>query len=226
MFYLNYVTGKETAYSIYSSLILSLFLGIIIFIALIRYPKILAGKKAERIDKNLVFALKDLLLQINSGVNFYNAIVNIGKSNYGLISKELTKVAREIKAGKPVEKALEVLAIQTGSDYLKKTIWQIVNSLRSGSSLKGALKNIINELVDEQKGKIKNYTHELNLWSLIYMLFAVAIPTIGAVMLIILSGFAGVGINKATFVSFVVLTFIAQIIIIGFIKTRRPIVNL
>ena len=143
--------------------------------------------RAELIEKNLVFALKDLSIQITSGVPTYNAFVNVAKSNYGSISKEFENIAKNVNSSVPLSKALEESAIKSGSEYYKKTMWQLINTMRAGASLKGALKTIINELSLDQKTKIKSYAQELNLWSLIYLLFAVAIPTIGLTLIIILS---------------------------------------
>ena len=198
---------------------------ILFFILLLRYPKIIAGKKAEQIDRHLLFALKDLLLQISSGVSLYNAIINVATSGYGIVSDEFKKVAKNVKTGMALNTALERLAVESSSEYMRRTIWQIVNTLKAGASLKGALQSIISELAVTQHTKIKNYSQELNLWSLIYMLFAVAIPTIGSTMLVILSSFAGIGVSKGTFIVFIVFCFFIQIALIGFVKTRRPAVN-
>lgn len=198
---------------------------VLFFILLLRYPKIIAGKKAEQIDKHLLFALKDLLLQISSGVSLYNAIINVANSGYGIVSDEFKKVAKNVKTGMALNTALERLAVESSSEYMRRTIWQVVNTLKAGASLKGALQNIISELAVTQHTKIKNYSQELNLWSLIYMLFAVAIPTIGSTMLVILSSFAGIGVSKGTFIVFIVFCFFIQIALIGFVKTRRPVVN-
>jgi flagellar protein FlaJ len=200
--------------------------SILIFMLLARYPMILAKKKAELLEKNLVFALKDILLQINAGISLYNALINISKANYGLISLEFEKVTKQVNTGKPMENALEELAIRSESEYLRKTVWQVVNALRAGASLKGALNSIITNLTAEQKTKIRDFAKELNLWSLIYMLFAVAVPSIGATMMVILSSFAGMGITKEFFITFIIICVFVQIIIIGLIKARRPLVHI
>ncbi len=227
LFVLSYkVQMKDIAGSLMISLSSSLGIFILILFALVRYPKIIAGKKAEQIDKNLIFALKDLLLQISSGVSLYNALVNISKAGYGTSSYEFEKVAKAVSTGQSMEKALERLAIESKSEYLRRTSWQLINTLKAGASLKGALRSIIDDLTVDQRAKIRDYAHELNLWSLVYMLFAVAIPTIGSTLLVILSSFAAVGLTKSSFILFLVLCFFVQYVLIGFIRARRPIVNI
>jgi flagellar protein FlaJ len=224
--FLIFSQGNDIFISILQGLGYSLLILVLFLLLFLRYPKILAGKKSEQVDRNLIFALKDLLLQVSSGVSLYDAIVNISKENYGLASKEFEFVAKEVHAGISMEKALEKLAVRSNSEFMRRTVWQLVNTLHAGASLKGALRNIINEITAEKKSKISDFAHELNLWSLLYMVFAVAVPTIGVTMLIILSSFAGFGITKVMFIFFLVLCFLIQVILIGFVKSRRPVVNI
>lgn len=224
LLFLYIMQGKETYAVLAQSFAYALFIFAIILYILMRYPKIIAGKKAELIDKYLIFALKDLRLQIGSGVPFYNALVNVSKAGYGQASIEIEKAAKAINTGTPTREALEKMALESKSEFLRRIIWQLINTLKAGASLKGALDTIIRNLTLEQQDKIKKYAHELNLWILVYMLFAVAVPTIGATLLVILSSFAGFGVTKQFFIFFVVMCFIIQVILIGFIKTRRPVV--
>jgi archaeal flagellar protein FlaJ len=227
LFYVLFLTqGKSIQLVTFQSLGYSILIFLLFLYTIIKYPSILAGKKAERIDKHLIFALKDLLLQITSGVTLHNGLVNVSKAGYGQASLEFKKVVQEVNAGMPMDRALEKMAVESRSDFLKRTTWQLINSIKAGSSLKGTLRNLIDDLNDDQKDKIKRYSAELNLWGLLYMLFAVAVPTIGATMLIILSSFAGYGITKEIFIFFIVICFIIQIVLIGFVKTRRPIANI
>ena len=195
------------------------------FIIFINYPSILKKKKASEIDKNLMFAVKDLLLHTSAGSSFFEAMYNISKSNYGEVSKEFTKVVKKINTNTPTLEALEILANSIESDYLKKVLWQLINTLKAGGDLKQSLDAIVNDLVTMQRSNIVGYANELNLWSLIYMLFAVAAPTIGMTMMIILSSFADVGINETVIIIFIGITIIIQLIIILLIKSRRPTVE-
>lgn len=195
-------------------------------LVLFRYPNIQAGKIGEQIDKNLVYGLKDLLLQISSGITLNQAISNVAQSNYGQISLEFSKISKTVKTGTPMIKALEEAALTTKSQFMKRTVWQMVNSIKAGTNIKGALKTVIEELITEQQNSIKNYAKELNLWTLIYMLFAVAIPSIGGTLLIVLSSFAGAGLSKSSFILFLIMGFLIQIALIEFIKSRRPVINI
>jgi len=216
--------GKEIRESLSISLGINAGFTLLLLVVLLRYPKIMAGKKGERINKYLVFGLKDLLLQVGAGVSLYNGLVNVSRAGYGQVSLEFEQVAKNITTGMPMNTALERMALQSNSDFLKRTTWQLINTLKAGASVKTALRTIIDDLTAEQRRKIADYARELNLWTLVYMIFAVAVPTIGSVMLVILSSFAGLGVTKGMFIAFLVLLAFVQYALIGFVKTRRPMV--
>lgn len=228
LFFLIYyaVQMKQLLDSLLNSLLPGFGVGFIMLILMMKYPSILSRKKAERVDKNFVFALKDLLLQLNSGVSLYNAFVNVSNADYGEVSAEFRKIVRHVKTGLSFEKSLETLAIETRSEFLKRTMWQMLNAIKAGGSMKGTLHALISELTSSQRTKIRNYAQELNVWTLAYMMFAVAIPTIGITFLIILSSFAGMGVTELSMLGFVATVFFIQFAIIGLIKSRRPVLEM
>ena len=198
---------------------------LLVLLLFIRYPHILAGKRSEAVERYLIFALKEVLLQVSSGISLYTAILNISKQKYGAVSDEFGIVARDVNAGMPLEKAFERLALRTTSPFLQRTVWQLVNGMRAGSAQQGVLRVVINDATVEKRTKIRDFAQELNLWGLLYMTFAVAVPSIGMTMMIILSTFGGAGVTASLFIFFIVGCFIIQFALIGFIKTRRPVVS-
>ncbi|MEK6954023.1 MAG: type II secretion system F family protein [Candidatus Micrarchaeota archaeon] len=189
------------------------------------YPKVEARKIADNVDRDLIYALKDMELQISSGVPLYDAMANVARADYGRVSKEFEITVREIAAGGAEDRALEKMAGRTESEFMRKTIWQMLTSLRAGSSLEGALRSTIETLNNYQRAQIKGFSGELNVLTLVYMIFAVAIPGLGSTLLIVLSSFGGVQVNELFYVSLISLCFFIQMIIIGFIKNRRPAVH-
>ncbi len=212
LFYLRdeFVTPKNT----YMSIGLGLMFSAIFFVLHIIYPGIIANKYAAGIDQSLMFALKSMLIQVTSGVSLFNAMVNVSKSNYGTVSKEFDNVVREINAGESEAKALEKLALRTKSEYLKKTSWQLLTSLRSGASLKGALATVVESLNNQQIRAIKDYAGELNLWILLYLLLAAAIPTLGVTFLVIMSAMAGISIGVEALAFIIIMAASMQVVLI------------
>lgn len=200
--------------------------GVLIFMVILLfqliYPKVAARKVAERVDRELIFALKDMYVQINSGVSLFDAMCNISKADYGYVSKEFEEAVRGISAGDSEEEALEKLALKTKSEYFKKALWQLITAMRSGASTAGALRSVIDVLIGYQHRMIKNYCSELNFWILMFMLIAATIPTLGITLSVILSTFGSAGITPALFINFIAVSFIIQAVMIGFLKSRRP----
>ncbi|MFW5746189.1 MAG: type II secretion system F family protein [Nanoarchaeota archaeon] len=197
----------------------------LLMLVLLRMPAIQARTKAEECDKYLLYALKDVVLQISSGRTLYETIRDIGNAGYSSVSEEFARTARKIESGVPLREALEGMANSTDSAYLRKASLQMINSLRAGADLRSTLDSIILELNEAQKSKIMNYARELNLWSLVYMMFAVAIPTIGSTMMVILSTFAGFGVSRQLFLMFIGICFVIQFTLMNFVKARRPVVQ-
>ncbi len=186
------------------------------------YPGIRTRTFAGNMDRDLAFALKDILVQVESGIPLYEAMVNISHSNYGLVSSEFNSVVKEISAGMSESTALQKMALKTKSDYFKKALWQLISALESGASLGPALRSVIETLETYQRKSIKDYSGSLNFIVLIYMLGAAAVPSMGITFLIVLSAFGGIGISEATVAGVVVGSLILQLVLIGFVKSGRP----
>lgn len=186
------------------------------------YPGIMAKSYAAGIDRSLIFALKSMLIQISSGISLYDSMVNVSRAKYGTVSKEFKNVVQDISAGESEASALEKLALKTKSEHLKKTSWQLLSSLRSGASLEGALGSVVETLTNYQRRAIRNYASELNLWILMYLLFAAAIPTLGITFLVVLGALGGTVIEPMNIITIAVAAFLVQVVLIGFVKTRIP----
>jgi pilus assembly protein TadC len=186
------------------------------------YPKIQAKKIGEMIDKDLVFALKDMVLHVTSGVSLYDGVKEISNAGYGFVSDEFKEVIVDVEKGMSFDEALENLALRTDSEFTKRIMWQLVNAMRAGSSIENALVTFVDSLVEYQERQIKNYTAELNMFTLMYLLFAVAIPSMGLTVLVIMSAFAGMGLNQYTFIVLVAVCVALQVVMISMVEGRRP----
>ena len=88
VFLLLYVLGADTNRTILLSTIVGTIILLLLFFVLLFYPGILAGKKSELIEKDLIYALKDMLLEVSAGASLYDAIVGTTKADYGAVSTE------------------------------------------------------------------------------------------------------------------------------------------
>jgi len=220
-FSMAYLTGE-----IRESLLVGFGAGLVLFvmmlIVILRYPKIISGKESEQVDKDLVYALKDLLLSISSGLSMFTALTLVSRGSYGYVSKDIRRVISQVNTGVPLEDALEELAISTPSEHFQNALWQIINTSKSGAGVEGVIRSLVDNLVAEQRSNIQKYSNELNVLTLMYMLAAVAIPTIITTLMIILNAFVSVGASDIMFIVLIIISFFVQLTIIGFVKSRRP----
>jgi flagellar protein FlaJ len=195
-----------------------------VFINQVNYPKIFASNKTRNIEKNLIPVLQDMMVQLSSGVPIFRIMMNISSSDYGEVSKEFSKMTKEINSGIPQIEAIEKYGKISTSEYFKRVLWQISNGMRAGSDMNIVIKEGIKRLSDEQAIQIQAYGSKLNPIVMFYMLLAVIIPSLGITFLIILSSMLNLEkiiVQLIFFLIFGVVVFI-QIMFLGLIKSRRP----
>ncbi len=197
-------------------------LGVLFFVILYFYPKIIAGKIGNITDSELLFALNDILVQVKANVDLYKALVNVVEGDYGFVSDELQDVVDAVESGNSMVNALKKLALTTNSNFMKRIAWQLTNSIKSGSDAVRVIRSLIEELESYYHALISNYTKELNVLTLVYLTLAVVAPTIGITVMIILSSFGGLSLNPQMITTIIALLITVQPIIIGFINSRRP----
>ncbi len=186
------------------------------------YPKIAATQIASMVDQELIFALRTMLIQLTSGMSLFQSIKAISKANYGQVSSEFDDVIKDMSTGMSETTALEKLAFRTKSEILKKSIWQIVTTMKSGGSIVGALNAQVEALVVQQADTIKAYAAELNLWTLVYLIVAAAMPSLGVTFLVIASTISSGSIGKEAVILIVLLSMTTQIMLIMLVRAKVP----
>src|SRR6185436_7949366 len=101
------------------ALSLTLLISFFIFIVQMIYPKIYATRKQKNVEKNLIPALTDMLVQLNSGIPPFSIMVNISSSDYGALSAEFKKAIKKINAGYPEGEVLEELGEKNTSVFFR-----------------------------------------------------------------------------------------------------------
>ena len=149
----------------------------------------LIRKRIRAIEKNLMPALQNILIQLNSGVPAFNILVNISSGKYGDLSKEFGKAVREINAGKSQVDALEEMATNNPSMLFRRAIWQLVNGMKAGGDISAVMAEIINALNEQQMIQIQNYGAQLSPLAMFYMLMAVIVPSLSVTFIIVIASF-------------------------------------
>lgn len=210
--------------SLLISIIISIPIIIFLFAQQILYPKIRAGKKIVDVERNLLPALQDMLVQLNSGIPLFRVIVDISTKDYGEISKKFANAVNEINVGVPQIDVLEEMASKSSSLYLRKAIWQIVNGMKTGANTTIVLKEVISSLSEEQLIQVQRYASQLNPLVMFYMIITIILPSLGMTFLTVITSFIATSesLPKTIFIGFYIVIFFFQIMFLGMIKSRRP----
>jgi len=202
-------------------------LSVFMLFYMLLMPKVKIKKRAALIERNLGYALKDLEIQTGAGIPIFDAMVHVANGGYGECSEEFKQVIKRVESGTSVVRALDDVGMHTASPFLRRIIWQVVNSMYAGSDVSISLKAISSDLTKEKETKIKAYGQEMNLWSLMYMLMVIVLPSQGITLLIILSTLVdifGQMDKDLIFGGIIVFLLFFQFMLIGFIKNKRPVV--
>lgn len=197
-----------------------------IFAYSLNYPRTVVQKKIKLLERDLLFALKYILIRIKSGVSLYDSMVGISNGNFGQVSVEFKKAISEIATGTKEIDSLENMAIRVPSTFFRRTLWQITNNLRAGSDIAQILEAITSTLVREERILIRKYGSELNPVIMMYMMFCIVIPSLGVTVMIVMSSLSGLAVPLFIFYLIPIAVFIMNIIFTRIIKDRKPMISL
>ncbi len=188
------------------------------------YPNLEIKRHVSLMNRDLFFALKDLSLQVSSGVPIYEALRNVSKGSYGEVTTVFRGIVSKIDTGSSLDDAISKAIESTDSEYLRKTLWQILGALKIGGDLATALQSIVYSLKRQQQASLGRYLHELNLWVLIYLFVSATIPSLIAALSSVFSAMSGSTNTVILTVSFIG-SLLIQIFIIEYVKLRRPVLS-
>lgn len=205
---------------------LSIASGLTFFVILqqLNYPKLVKMRRIKSLESNLLFGLRNIMIQVNAGVPFFNVMLSIGNGNYGELSLEFGRAVKEISSGKNQVDALKDLTENNPSPFFRRAMWQLVNGMKAGSDISDVLREVIRTVSEEQFIQISEYGAQLNPIALFYMLLTVIVPSLSVTFMIILSAFLGFsgGIVKLLFWSLYGVVLFMQFFFIGIISAKRP----
>ncbi|MDI6825576.1 MAG: type II secretion system F family protein [Candidatus Aenigmarchaeota archaeon] len=204
----------------------SLAIGFLSFLYILLYPRLIIARKVTDLDKNLLFALRHLLIQVKSGVPLYDGLVSVSSGNYGLVSEEIGECTKKISTGTEQTTALEELALKNPSLYFRRIVWQLTNAIRCGADLGDTLEHLVESLANEQKVAIRRYGSQLNPMAMMYMMLGVILPSLGITFLVVISSFSGIVVTEYMFVGLLAALIIFQFSFVGIVKSRRPAIEL
>lgn len=219
---LLYILGVKSF--IILSVLFSVLVTIFVFFLRVMYPKVYSNKRQKNIESNLIPALSDILVQLNSGVPLYTIMVNISSEDYGVLSDEFKKIVKKINAGLPQADVLEQIGESNPSVFFRRALWQISNGMRAGSDISVVIKSSIKSLSDEQIIQIQTYGNKLNPMIMFYMLASVILPALAITFLTVITSLISLSKQNTMFLFFGLFfgVVILQVMFLGIIRSLRP----
>ncbi len=213
---------------------LNVFKGILLFIVpvtffimsfyMIKLPDLKISRIEKDISKEIVFAGRFLIIELESGVPLYNAMINVAK-NYEVIGKYFKEITDKIDLGTSMEDALNEAVEFIPSNDFRKILWQVINSIRTGSNISKSLYSAIEQITKDQITEVNKYGKKLNPLAMFYMIIAVILPSLGITMLIIFSSFIKFQLSLTVLLVLAGFLGFVQFMFISMVKFSRPAVE-
>ena len=194
---------------------------IVMFFYMFKLPDLKITKKEKEISKEIVFAGRFMIIELESGVPLYNAMVNLSK-NFPIVGKYFKETTDKIDLGTSMEDALNDAVEFIPSNDLRKIFWQIMNSIRTGSDIAKSLYSVMDQVTKDQMNEVNKYGKKLNPLAMFYMIIAVILPSLGVTMLIILSSFIQFQLSLTILLSLTAFLGFVQFMFIAMVKFSRP----
>ena len=215
---------RTTENALPTVLLLSPFIYFLMFSYMMQFPAVKARQRAKRIEQELVFAGRHMLIELKSGVPLFDAMLGISR-DYGPVSEEFNKVVEKVTLGVPLGAALHDVAENNPSAYFNRLALQLANSLASGADVATALEASLEQISREQIIELKAYGQKLNPIVMFFMIFGIILPSLGVAFMIMLVSFlGGSGMAFGPQALFGVLACICliQFIFLSMVESSRP----
>jgi len=194
---------------------------VMLFYFFLHTPDVRLKKENAAINREVIFAGRFLMVELESGISVYDAIKGISK-NYPAIGKYTNDIVKHVDLGTSIEDAISQAAEKSPSEDLRKIFWQLLNSIRTGADSAKSLKLVLDQIVKEQQIAIMEYGRKLNPMAMFYMMIAIIIPTLGTTMLIIISMIMGLPIDFPVLLVLVFIIAFIQFMFLSLIRSSRP----
>ncbi|MFH1134362.1 MAG: type II secretion system F family protein [Nanoarchaeota archaeon] len=206
-------------------LVIPPFLVLILFFYMLRFPDSVIMKRQREISKEIIFAGRFLIIELESGMTIYDSFKDIAR-NYPAAGRYFQEVIDKVDLGTDIEVAINEAVELTPSQELRKIFWQVLNSLRTGSDVTLGLNSVLDQIAKEQDIMVKEYGRKLNPLAMFYMIMAIIMPSLGMTMFMILATFIGLKVNLTILLILVGVMAFVQFMFVAIIKSSRPPVEL
>ncbi len=193
------------------------------FKSFMNYPLRRSEVASKNIERDILFASRDMIISLRSGMPLYNAIASIS-TGYGDASKEFAKITERVQLGQPLEEAIDQTIADTKSASFRRLMLQASVSIKAGADVVSALQTMIDQLAQERIIDLRRYGQRLNAIAMFYMLFGVILPSMGIAVLTILTTFVPIfTVTGSLLTAGIVGIVFLQIVFLQIIRSSRPV---
>ena len=186
------------------------------------YPLDKRKQEGKKVEKDILFAARDLVISMRSGMPLFNAITAVS-TGYGEASREFSRIIELVEVGVPIEQAMDQVSENSESKTFKRIILQASVSIRAGADISGSLQGVVEEVQEERVIELRRYGQRLNALAMFYMLFGVIFPSMGVAVATILTTFISIfTINFSVLIAVLVGVIFMQVIFLNIMRTSRP----
>jgi|GEM_PF-174243 len=221
---LGWIALRNWDASIPALILLAPALYIFAFFYAMSFPAVRASMRAKRMEQELVFAGRHMLIEIKGGVPLFDAMLGISR-DYGEVSHEFNRIVEKVTLGVPLGVALHEVADTNPSQYFRRMVLQMANSLASGSDVAVGLESVLDQISKEQAIALKAYGQKLNPLVMFFMIFGIIMPSLGVALLVIMTAFlggAGVSFGPAALFGVLAAVALVQFIFLSMVENSRP----
>lgn len=227
MMFLDKMRGREfLGQNVMIAIIVFMALWFITYSFLMRTVDVYIRRQQALLNRDVLFLGRYLLIKLQSGVPFYQALIDASKGGFGTASRYVGEIVHDIELGTSIEQALANAADISPSNEFRQILWQINTALRSGVDVTSTLRSILQEISSDQLIEVERYGKKLSSLSLFYMLLAIIIPSLGLTLFVSFSGFLGLKISGMHLAAVGLAMVFIQFMFLSLFKSVRPQINL
>lgn len=225
---LFFVLAKQRDLSVVIKFFLMVFGGATFWVIFYKYLNLGLEAKIKRVERDInqevVYAGRFLLIKLQSGTPFFNALIE-GTKAHGTAGKYFKEIVDDINLGTPIEDALHSAMQNTPSKKFKKILFVVNNSLRLGIDIAPPLTSALKDLVGDQVMEIEAYSKKLNSLAMFYMIIAIVLPSLGLTILVIVISFMSISLGLGGYALLLFLISLSQMLFLSIFKSIRPAVS-
>jgi len=114
-------------------------IGLVISTGVFGIYEFLRLRRVRKIDDRFPDFVRDIAESRRAGMTFVKSILNASKGNYGVLTSEIQKIARQISWGSSIDAALSAFAKRVNTKLIRRTVSLIIEASRSGGNVADVL---------------------------------------------------------------------------------------